>query len=366
MSASHRPSSTGPSSAGVPAGPVRVTVVARTDPGRTREHNEDTFLVADLGTGHADPHPIGVTSTVGPLGSLFVVADGMGGAAAGELASQMAADAIHQHLASHWPTEPDPTPERFAARIREAVELANARIHAYAQEHPDTRGMGTTVTAAGIFGHDLYLAQVGDSRGYLIRGGTAIQITRDQSLMQRLVEAGEITEEEAEASEHRNIILQALGPDPEVQVDLTWQRIRRGDVLILCSDGLSGLVRRQEMGEAVGSAPDLGACCDGLIALANSRGGPDNITVVAVRFDGDGLPEPEGADEVGYVAVDLPAPAQGAVPAPAEPEPAPTVPAPPAAEEAVAVARRRSTLSTVLYFLVAAALAILGYWLLGA
>ena len=183
---------------------------------------------------------------MGPRGSLFMVADGMGGAAAGELASAMAADLIYRHLATAWAADDDASPERFAYRMKEAVELANQQIYSYAREHPEVRGMGTTVTAAGINGDDLYLAQIGDSRAYLVRNGEAIQLTKDQSLMQRLVDAGELTEEEAEQSERRNIILQALGPDPRVKVDLTHQTLRRGDTLIICSDGLSGLVRREE------------------------------------------------------------------------------------------------------------------------
>ena len=184
---------------------------------------------------------------VGPRGSLFMVADGMGGAAAGELASAMAADLIYRHLATAWASDEDASPERFAYRMKEAVELANQQIHSYAREHPEVRGMGTTVTAAGVNGDDLYLAQVGDSRAYLVRNGEAIQLTKDQSLMQRLVDAGELTEEEAEQSERRNIILQALGPDPRVKVDLTHQTLRRGDTLVICSDGLSGQVRREEI-----------------------------------------------------------------------------------------------------------------------
>ena len=174
--------------------------------------------------------------------------------------------------------------------MKEAVELANQRIYAYAREHPDVRGMGTTVTAAGVFGDELYLAQIGDSRGYLVRNGETFQLTRDQSLTQRLVDAGELTEEEAEQSERRNIILQALGPDPRVKVDLSRQRLRRGDTLILCSDGLSGLVRREELAQMVEQSPDLPTLCSALIDLANERGGPDNVTVVAVRFEGEGLP----------------------------------------------------------------------------
>ncbi len=176
----------------------------------------------------------------------------MGGAAAGELASAMAADIIHHHLATTWAQDADVSAARFAYRMKEAVELANAQIYAYAREHPDVRGMGTTVTAAGVFGDELYLAQIGDSRGYLIRNGETFQLTRDQSLTQRLVDAGELTEEEAEQSERRNIILQALGPDPRVKVDLSRQTLRRGDTLILCSDGLSGVVKREELAAARG------------------------------------------------------------------------------------------------------------------
>ena len=152
--------------------------------------------------------------------------------------------------------------------------------------------MGTTVTAAGVFGDQLYLTQIGDSRGYLVRNGSAIQLTQDQSLMQRLVDAGELTQEEAEQSERRNIILQALGPDPRVKVDLSHQVLRRGDTLLICSDGLSGLVKREEFADMVAAHADLPSLCTALIDLANERGGPDNITVVAVRFDGEGLPEP--------------------------------------------------------------------------
>jgi protein phosphatase len=166
--------------------------------------------------------------------------------------------------------------------------------------------MGTTVTAAGVYGSDLYLAQIGDSRAYLVRESEAIQLTKDQSLMQRLVDAGELTEDEAEQSERRNIILQALGPDPKVKVDLTHQSLRSGDTLIVCSDGLSGLVRREEFAELAQEHADLPALCSALIDLANGRGGPDNITVVTARFEGEGLAEAHETDGVGYSTYQLP------------------------------------------------------------
>ena len=311
---------------------VRVSVFGKTDLGLTRDHNEDTFLVADLSTGNASLQPDVREHEVGPRGSLFMVADGMGGAAAGEIASAMAADIIYRHLSTAWTSDPDPSAGRFAFRMKEAVELANREIYAYAREHPDLRGMGTTVTAAGVFGDDLYLTQIGDSRGYLVRNGEAIQLTRDQSLMQRLVDAGELTEEEAEQSERRNIILQALGPDPRVKVDLSHQTLRRGDILIICSDGLSGLVKREEFAQAVHTYPDLPTLCTALIDLANERGGPDNITVVAARFEGDSLPEPGAAEGVGYQEYELPdeepEPETTVPTARTEPHPVPVPPAP--------------------------------------
>src|SRR5712692_288495 len=280
--------------------PIRVQIFAKSDLGKTRDHNEDCFLVADLTRGERSLQPTLREQEVGERGALLVVADGMGGAAAGELASQMATDTIYDQMQKMWGAEKELTPQRFAYRLKEAVEVANGQIHAHAKAHPEVRGMGTTTTAAGVLGDHVYITQVGDSRAYLIRNGVAVQLTKDQSLMQRLVEAGELTEEEAAHSERRNIILQALGPDPKVKVDLTHQEIRRGDVLVLCSDGLSGQVKREEIAEIVGGASDLAQACERLIAMANARGGPDNITVIVARFDGDGLRSAEAQEEVGH------------------------------------------------------------------
>ena len=216
----------------------------------------------------------------------------MGGAAAGEIASSMAAQHIYEHLTGNWSSDPENSASRFAIRMREAVEYANGQIHSYAGEHPEVRGMGTTLTAAGVYGTQLYLAQIGDSRAYLIRSGLAYQLTKDQSLTQRLVDAGELTEEEAETNVRRNIILQALGPDPRVKVVLSIQSLSRGDVLVVCSDGLSGLVRKTEIAEMVAMEPNLAEVCQQLIELANERGGPDNITVVTARFAGTGCRSP--------------------------------------------------------------------------
>ena len=285
--------------------PVRVSVFGKTDLGRSRDHNEDTFLVADLSTNRASLLPEVRDHVVGPRGSLFMVADGMGGAAAGEVASAMATDLIYKHLSTQWVADKEVNAQRFAYRMKEAVEVANAGINAYTRDHPEVRGMGTTCTAAGVFGTDVYLCQIGDSRGYMVRDGKASQITKDQSLMQRLVDAGELTEAEAETSERRNIILQALGPEPRVKVDLTQQPLRKGDLLVLCSDGLSGQVKKEEIGELAGKHPDLPEFCAALIDLANARGGPDNITCIAARFDGEGLEASDGQAAVGHTVYPL-------------------------------------------------------------
>lgn len=286
--------------------PLRVSVFGKTDVGQSRDHNEDTFLVADLSTGRASLMPDVRDHALGPRGSVFIVADGMGGAAAGELASSMAVDLIYQRLSTEWTSDPDVSAERFAFRLREAVELANDELFRYAQAHPEVRGMGTTVTLAGVFGSELYLAQIGDSRAYLIREGRANQLTRDQSLMQRLVDAGELTEEEAERSERRNIILQALGPDARVRVDLSRQALRTGDLMVICSDGLSGLVKKEEIAALAAHHTELPALCSTLIDLANSRGGPDNITVVTASFEGGDLASPDGTGDVGYRSYEMP------------------------------------------------------------
>lgn len=282
------------------AKPITIRVFAKSDLGKARDHNEDNFLVADLSRRDCTAPVSEREYELGDRGLLLMVADGMGGAAAGELASEMATDTVYKELLSSWLREQEATGQRFALRLKEAVETANQQIHDYAKAHPENRGMGTTATAVGILGDHLYLTQVGDSRAYLVREGAAHQLTKDQSLMQRLVEAGELTEEEAAQSERRNIILQALGPDAKVKVDLTHQEIRRGDTVVLCSDGLSGQVKKEEIARQVSETRDLKAVCDRLVALANERGGPDNITVVVARLDGDGLRAAASAEEVGH------------------------------------------------------------------
>ncbi|HEX4936571.1 MAG TPA: Stp1/IreP family PP2C-type Ser/Thr phosphatase [Gemmatimonadaceae bacterium] len=277
-----------PPASSTPRGDIIVHVLGRTDVGRTREHNEDAFLVADLSTGTVSDQAEAVTYPLGPRGALFMVADGLGGAAAGEIASGMAVDVVLQEMRRTWVSAAGTDPDTFAHALKKACEAANARIYEYAMKNPDHRGLGTTATIAGLLGNTLYLVQVGDSRAYIVRAGVAQQITKDQSLMQRLIEAGELTPEEAEQSERRNIILQALGPEPVVKIDLTHQPVRRGDLLVLCTDGLSGQVRKDEIASIAAQERDLTAAGQALIDRANENGGPDNITVVLAKVMGLG------------------------------------------------------------------------------
>src|SRR2546430_1359038 len=196
-----------------PSKAIKVEVFAKTDLGRTRDHNEDHFLVADLTRRDASLKPAVRAHEIGERGSLFVVADGMGGAAAGEVASEMATETIYEHMVDAWGSERELTPQRFAYRLREAVEAANRQIHTYAAAHAEVRGMGTTTTAVGVLGDRFFLSQVGASRAYLVRQGQAVQLTKDQSLMQRLVEAGGRSAEADSQSERRHNILPAVRPD---------------------------------------------------------------------------------------------------------------------------------------------------------
>ena len=277
------------------AGELRLKLFARTDVGQIREHNEDNFLVADLTRRSRGLLEANRAATLGQHGSLFAVCDGMGGAAAGEIASQLAVDIIYERMVDQLDDSAPVPRDELARRLVRAVESAGLRIFQEAKLDRTRRGMGTTVTAAALIDDHLFLAQVGDSRGYILREGNLVQVTRDQSLVNQLIEAGQLTEEEAETFEHNNIILQALGTSDTVQVDLTFVELRRGDVLLLCSDGLSGMVRFDEIKETLKTVGDPLEACKTLTERANQAGGHDNITVIVVQFDGEKL-KPPGPD----------------------------------------------------------------------
>jgi serine/threonine protein phosphatase PrpC len=274
----------------------------RTAVGLVREHNEDNFVIANLTSGEVSERETVFTDCVGNGGLLFAVCDGMGGAAAGEVASQMAVDVLLEAMRRGGaPGERDV----LARRLVSAVEEAGRRIFDSAQKERSRRGMGTTATAAVLVDKVLFLAEVGDSRAYLLRAGQLKQLTKDQSLVNQLIEAGHLTEAEAEAFEHSNIILQALGTSETVQVDLTFVELRRGDRLMMCSDGLSGLVHGDTLRDTLSGIDDPAECTAALVRFAEAGGGHDNITVVVIDFDGDALELPRETDTFGYLQYPL-------------------------------------------------------------
>lgn len=303
------------------AAPVSFTmhVAGRTDVGLIREHNEDNLTVVDLDSRTAQPLDGMSALPVRRAGALIIVCDGMGGAAAGEVASAMAIEEVSRSLIersaqppSSPPSAPSPSSpaaaERaadlrraeFARWLREAAWDANQRIFAASRADDSRAGMGTTMTTVGVVGTDLVMAQVGDSRAYLLRDGRLVQVTRDQSLVNQLIETGQISEEQARMFEHSNVILQALGVQEEVEVLLSTVPLRRGDRLVVCTDGLTGVVSDEEVAAVLGSSDDMDQVCRALIDLARGGGGPDNITVVAARFDDEALPRPHAGERVLY------------------------------------------------------------------
>jgi protein phosphatase len=226
---------------------------ALSDVGREREGNEDSFL---------------------ELPPLFVVADGMGGAEAGEVASQTVVETFQQ--AAEEGDLPD--------SLEQTVQAANARIHAMATEDPSRAGMGCTTTASVAAGGRLTVAHVGDSRLYRLRGEAFEQLTDDHSLVGGLVRLGQLTPEEAENHPQRSVILRAVGVEPTVEVDILQHELEPDDVYLACSDGLTGMVRDVVIAETLRMFPGLAESAEMLIELANAAGGRDNITVVLFRI----------------------------------------------------------------------------------
>jgi serine/threonine protein phosphatase PrpC len=208
---------------------------------------------------------------------LFVVADGMGGASSGEVASRMAVETLERGL----PDGSGPAQDRLAARVEEA----NEAIHDASRMDAEHAGMGTTLTAAYIDAEEAAIAHVGDSRAYLLRDGELRQLTRDHSLVDEFVRQGKLTEEEARDHPQKSIITRALGPEPAVEVDRQTLPLRDGDVLLLCSDGLTSMVHEDEIAPILASAGSLQEAGKRLIAAANEAGGRDNITVILLRIE---------------------------------------------------------------------------------
>jgi PPM family protein phosphatase len=277
-----------------------VELYAKSDVGRVRRGNEDNFLVLDLsseqtwsGADGATPPDKLTRFTLGQKGLVLVVSDGMGGALAGDVASRMAVDSVREMMLGTEGEEACDPDLDLVECLKNATIYANLAIHLKSQEDSRCAGMGATFTGAAIRGGDLDLVQVGDSRGYVIRKEHIRLATKDQSLVQQLVDVGQISESEAETHMFRNVILQALGAQSDITPVTGRIHLRQGDVLLLCSDGLSGKLRADDIQQiVVNCQDDLAKACDALIEEANNRGGEDNITVVLARFHGDDLEEP--------------------------------------------------------------------------
>src|SRR5947208_769769 len=212
----------------------------------------------------------------------------------------MASDAIYETLTAAEPQSRD----GFARLLRRAVQRANERIFIQSRDNQRERGMGTTCTAASLVDDTLVVAQIGDSRCYVLRDGKLAQVTKDQSLAWQLMEAGAMTPEEAKGFEHANIILQALGVQERVEVVMSQVDLRRGDVVLVSSDGLHGPVSDEEIVQVLREERDVRKACERLVGRALEREGPDNITVVLARFDGPALPEAKPEELVQFVPYD--------------------------------------------------------------
>ena len=249
---------------------MRIKSGGISDVGRVRSNNEDCFrIVPELG--------------------LFVLSDGMGGEAHGEIASALAVETVVKHCIEGENNPASPTFGETQAgwsartkRLSSAIHLANKKIFDSAAEHPEQAGMGATLTAAWLSESRLSIAHVGDSRAYLLRTGALQQLTSDHSLVAEQVRRGILTAAQADESEMQSVLLRALGANPEVEVDAEDHILFPRDTLLLCSDGLTRMVTEPEIAGTLQSEPDPSAASEKLVALANERGGGDNVTVIVV------------------------------------------------------------------------------------
>lgn len=243
---------------------MKISAAGLTDKGLLRPHNEDALLLIDT-------HGV------------FAVADGMGGHAAGEVASHLAVEAIEETLAKRTEQLEVSIPEL----LLQAVEDANQRIARQMDEHPECRGMGTTVVIAVVHGGHFWVAHVGDSRAYLLRDNELRQLTTDHSLVNELVRLGMLSREQAARDPRRNVVTRALGSGTVVVPDIQHEQLLAGDRILLCSDGLTTMLGDRTIRELL-SQPDLSLdeICTRLVQAANDAGGEDNVTVVLVELEG--------------------------------------------------------------------------------
>jgi len=257
----------------------QLTVCGGTNIGAERQKNQDTFVIAELESGRASRPCVRTEVWVQRPGLLMLVCDGMGGAAAGEVASRIAARSIKHHL-EH---EGENVGQAPAHSLERAVCTANDAILEEARAHPEERGMGTTCTAAILSPDRVSVAQVGDSRAYLLRGNELRQLTRDQTLAEQLVEAGALAPEEVRHFPLRNVLSQALGTRGGVHAVLSDEELREGDRVLICSDGLYGPVPDDSIAHILRTSGDVAVAAEKLIAAAVSGGGSDDVTVVVAE-----------------------------------------------------------------------------------
>jgi len=257
---------------------VKIEVGARTDVGRVRDNNEDAYRIE-------------------PSLGLYVISDGMGGEAHGELASNLAVDTIVEHckaslddpsITAHGEARPELSSR--TNRLAGAIHLANSRIYDAGERNLEQRGMGATVVAAWLEGQRLSLAHVGDSRAYLLRAGALEQLTADHSLVAEQVRQGLITPQQAESSELQNVLTRALGPHEVVGIDADEHQLMPGDTILMCTDGVSRMVTDEEIGSTLMTSISAQQAADRLIELANENGGVDNSSAIVIRM----IPEPDG------------------------------------------------------------------------
>ncbi len=281
--------------------PLNVIAFGQSDIGLVRKNNEDSLVLGDLTNGIATFSASDLSHMVAESGSfLFAVADGMGGAEAGEVASRMAVESVSQHIDRQLKERKSIDRLSFVNALKESIEYANTAIYEEGQSNDRRRGMGTTFTAAAIYDNAVFLAQVGDSRAYLARNGAITQMTEDQSLIAQMLASGTLTPEKAKDHPQRNVILQALGVREKVSVVVSFAELRRGDWLLLCTDGLWGKVEASELQEVLEKCQGPEDACQDLIATARVRGGDDNITLIAAKLNGEGLPPAAPEDVCRY------------------------------------------------------------------
>jgi serine/threonine protein phosphatase PrpC len=255
-------------------------VCGATDIGLEREQNQDTFIIADLSSGEVSCPCVEVGLTLPDSGYLLLVCDGMGGAAAGDVAARIAAGSIRQGLVDAG----DTVSAHPVEALDGAVALANRAILSDVQTQPQRRGMGTTCTAAIVLPGTLTVAQVGDSRAYLLRKGTLFSLTKDQSLAAQLVDQGVLTPDQMSSFQHRNVLLQALGTKTAVQPVIAQYHLSPGDRVLLCSDGLHGCISEADIQAALADSGDLTRITKTLVDRALAAGGNDNVTVVVAEY----------------------------------------------------------------------------------